>query len=98
LLSHSLNHKPTLETDSNSAVELIRNNDVDAKGIRHVRVKERLFLRHHQAGTFDIKWVLGKLQSVDLLTKGIKEVKQFLTLRNELVIDLRNFYSSKESL
>jgi hypothetical protein len=97
LLSHSLNHRPTLETDSNSAVELIRNNDVDAKGIRHVRVKERLFLRHHQAGTFDIKWVPGKLQSVDLLTKGIKEVKRFLTLRDELVIDLRNFYSSKES-
>jgi hypothetical protein len=86
-----------LETNSNSVVELIRNNNVDAKGIKHVKVKKRLFLQHHQASTFDIKWVLRKLQSIDLLTKRIKEVMQFLNLKDELVIDLRNFYLSKKS-
>jgi hypothetical protein len=40
LLSHFLNHRPTLETDSNLVVELIRNNNVNTKSIKHVRVKE----------------------------------------------------------
>jgi len=86
-ITYMIPFKPVLESDSISTTKLIENGDVDAKGLRHVRVRERLFLHHYQAGLFDLRWVPGLSHIVDLLTKNLKEVDRFKTLRQSILSD-----------
>jgi len=86
-ITYIIPFKPVLESDSISTTKLIENGDVDAKGLRHVRVRKRLFLHHYQAGLFDLHWVPGLSHIVDLLTKNLKEVDRFKTLRQSILSD-----------
>jgi len=79
--------KPVLESDSNSTTKLIETGDIDAKGLRHVRVRERMFLHHFQAGLFDMCWVPGNTHTVVMLTKNVKEVDHFKLLHNDILVD-----------
>ena len=71
-------------TDSESAINIANRDGSDGR-TKHIAVRFHIIREALQAGTTVLEWVPTTDQLADLLTKAVKPVSQFVSLRNKLL-------------
>ena len=66
--------------DSQVMVKLIINEKIECNPLKHVELCEYKIIDHHQARKFILKWIIGKENPTDILTKALPTLGHFQSI------------------
>ena len=71
---------PLMFIDSQVMVKLVINEKIECNPSKYVELHEYKIIDHHQAGKFILKWINGKENPADILTKALPTLGHFQSI------------------